>query len=257
MNALSRPDTFARHGTALQSLAEAYETIDQLRARVAWLEDQLGANEPVPPCLGLTPAEAATLRVLLKRDIALKSAIMAATADFHDDERDGKIVDVLVCKLRKKLRRYKITVQTERGAGFRMSAETKARTRALQDASGDLKTIGGVVPTCDGCFAPLRIERGWSRRCPSCRRKLRNMQRRELRATEAGKAGRRTESLKRASRRETDPAYAERRRAKDRDYQATVGKLRREARAEAKARGVSTDDVLRDWRAVPAMQEAA
>ena len=48
-----------------------------------------------------------------------------------DDEPEMKIVDVFICKLRKKIRPFGLEIATVWGLGYRMSPETKAKARAL------------------------------------------------------------------------------------------------------------------------------
>jgi two-component system cell cycle response regulator CtrA len=47
------------------------------------------------------------------------------------DEPDIKIVDVFVCKMRRKLKPYRIIIQTDWGRGYFLPAESKAIAQGL------------------------------------------------------------------------------------------------------------------------------
>jgi hypothetical protein len=70
---------------------------------------------------GLTGSEARVFGCLLERENASKDAIMATL--YRDDGRDEaeiKIVDVFICKIRKKVRPFGIEITTLWGAGYAM-----------------------------------------------------------------------------------------------------------------------------------------
>lgn len=106
---------------------------DDLRERIAHLEAALGMNINPHVVLGLTPHEAAIFGILVERGSATRDQIMHALyALRHDgEEPEVKIVDVLVCKARKKLQRFSISIETVWGQGYRMSAECRDRARKL------------------------------------------------------------------------------------------------------------------------------
>lgn len=97
-----------------------------LRDRVATLEERVRQLEDVltPPWAPpvewrLTSAEARVFAHLMTRDMATKESIMAALySDRADDHVEPKIVDVFVCKMRKKLRPYQIQIETVFGQGY-------------------------------------------------------------------------------------------------------------------------------------------
>lgn len=102
---------------------------DVLRGRVAELEAMLGVTFAAPPILGLTAHEAGLFGFLLRRDFVTKQAALSALYGGMD-EPEIKIIDVFICKLRKKIAPFGIRVETQWGQGYWMDAASKAR--ALQ-----------------------------------------------------------------------------------------------------------------------------
>lgn len=90
--------------------------------------------------LGLTRLEASFLVVLLKRNEADKATLHAVneqqrsfrgTRPNNTDPTDPKIVDVVICKLRKKLKPHNIIIQTLWGAGYFVAPEHRTIALAL------------------------------------------------------------------------------------------------------------------------------
>lgn len=99
---------------------------ERLQGRIDQLEAAMGMHFMAPLSWRLTGHEARVLGVLLAREIATKDAIMAALyRDTGRDEAEIKIVDVFICKLRKKLKPLGFPVQTSWGQGYFLQAETK------------------------------------------------------------------------------------------------------------------------------------
>ncbi len=97
------------------------DEIETLRERVRQLEDLLIPTGVLCPIeWGLTGSEARLFAFLTTRDMATKEQIMHALyADRHNaDEVEPKIVDVFICKLRKKLTPHGVTVDTVWGQGY-------------------------------------------------------------------------------------------------------------------------------------------
>lgn len=109
--------------------------IDRLREQVRALEAALGAEFEPSVVLGLTPHEARLIGVLVKRGQATKDQLMHAlyALRMDGDEPEIKIVDVYVCKVRKKLAPYGITIGTIWGQGYSMSSESRARVCQLTE----------------------------------------------------------------------------------------------------------------------------
>jgi two-component system cell cycle response regulator CtrA len=101
---------------------------DELRARIAELEEALGLAAQPTPMFGLTSQEAVMFGVLLKTANPRKATFMTAIySDEADDPPDEKIIDVMICKMRKKLEPFGIKIDTSSGEGFSMAEESKAR----------------------------------------------------------------------------------------------------------------------------------
>lgn len=117
-------------------LAQRLETVeaenDALRERVAELETILyGDGWHVPLEWGLTASEARVMGVLISREFATKNAIMAALyRDLARDEAEAKIVDVFICKMRKKVAPFGVTVLTIWGEGYRLPPDQRAALSA-------------------------------------------------------------------------------------------------------------------------------
>lgn len=104
-----------------------------LRERIAVLESELMETRSLPIEWRLTPQECRVFGVLVNRELATKSAIM--TALYHDraDEAEEKIVDVFICKMRKKITPFDIEIRTVWGQGYSLDPELRARFRRRAD----------------------------------------------------------------------------------------------------------------------------
>jgi hypothetical protein len=76
---------------------------------------------------GVTNREAMLLAALLKRPEATKDQLLNAMYTVAEDVPEIKIIDVFVCKLRKKLERHAITIETMWGRGYFIAADMRAR----------------------------------------------------------------------------------------------------------------------------------
>jgi hypothetical protein len=88
--------------------------------------------------LRFAPAEATIMDLLLRRESVTAAAIMVATrapADIDNDDRDPKLAEVYISKLRAKLDRLDITIDKIKGVGWRFSPATKAIMRAEIDSA--------------------------------------------------------------------------------------------------------------------------
>lgn len=106
---------------------------ETLRARVSDLEAQLMAADGwhAPLEWQLTSAESIIIGVLVSRGMATKDAFLSALyRDFAKDEAEPKIVDVFVCKARKKLKPFGVTIETIWGQGYRLPEDQRAQLKA-------------------------------------------------------------------------------------------------------------------------------
>ena len=93
----------------------------------------------------LAPTEARLLAALVKRTEMAKAALYAAVWDASADDAPAvKIVDVMVCKLRKKLAPHGIEISTLWGRGFRLPAEAR-ETVLLAVRAHERELAGGAA----------------------------------------------------------------------------------------------------------------
>jgi len=118
----------------LQQRLELVEAENEmLRARVQDLERALhGGDIALPIEWGLTPSEARVFGVLLTKDRVSKDQMMTAMYGLRSncDVAAEKICDVYICKLRKKLKRFEVTIHTDWGQGWRLDPRDRAAFRA-------------------------------------------------------------------------------------------------------------------------------
>lgn len=113
--------------------------IDALTEENARLSDEIATlrrllGQDVNPWvgLGLTASEARLFGLLAKRGQATKDQLHHLCGVNHDGETpDPKIVDVFICKMRKKLGRYDVQIETVWGQGYRIAPDHLARAREL------------------------------------------------------------------------------------------------------------------------------
>jgi two-component system cell cycle response regulator CtrA len=87
---------------------------ESLRGQSSQLEQAIGIAAEPPVMFGLTKSEATTFGVLLSTRLPRRETFMLALfSDRVDDAPDQKIIDVFICKLRKKLKPYGIDVETK------------------------------------------------------------------------------------------------------------------------------------------------
>jgi two-component system, cell cycle response regulator CtrA len=68
----------------------------------------------------------------MQRDVATKEMILTALYNGMD-EPQAKIIDVFVCKMRKKLQSFGIEISTLWGRGYYLTREMKDKVRALRE----------------------------------------------------------------------------------------------------------------------------
>ena len=103
------------------------EEIAMLRERIRQLEMLLQPEGVVvPPEWQLSPTEAMIYRFLLTREMASKRQIMDVIyLGRPGDAPNVKIVDVYICKLRKKLKGRGVEIVTHWGAGYGIAERTR------------------------------------------------------------------------------------------------------------------------------------
>lgn len=110
--------------------------VERLENKVEVLERAMGFLILPPLEWGLTGSEARLFGALLEREMVTKDAAMSALyRDHGDDEPEVKIVDVFICKIRKKIAVFGLTIETIWSVGYRLSPESKALAREMIAAS--------------------------------------------------------------------------------------------------------------------------
>lgn len=121
---------------------KVYELTEQLKA----LKEALSDRDVFPPEWKLTGTEVKALHVLLRKKLASKEDIhIAMGAQDHADQTEIKIVDVYICKLRKKLEPFNVTIDTLWGQGYFLSPES----RTLIESAMTLMRAEKTKPTDD------------------------------------------------------------------------------------------------------------
>jgi DNA-binding winged helix-turn-helix (wHTH) protein len=110
-------------------MSAALSETARLRDRVEELERLLGMRQILPRLWGLTGREADVLGILLRRQVMTHAQLFEAIWG-GDSDRSVKIVEVVVCKLRAKLRPHGVAIRTEHGVGYFIPPESKATARA-------------------------------------------------------------------------------------------------------------------------------
>ena len=108
--------------------------VEQLRERVAWLERCLrGTPDLSYRLFGLSPAEERILAALMGRSVLSKEQLLTITRPDLADANVPEIamVEVFVCRIRKKLKPFGINVTTHWGRGYGLTWEMKVAVRAL------------------------------------------------------------------------------------------------------------------------------
>jgi len=104
---------------------------DRLRSEIETLKECLGFNFLAPLEFRLTPQETKMLGRLLKGGLVTKEAFMSILyRDHGKDEAEIKIVDVFICKLRRKLKPFDLEITTMWGQGYLMPLASISKFRA-------------------------------------------------------------------------------------------------------------------------------
>lgn len=109
-----------------------------LRERIAFLEAILIDCVRLPVEWGLTQQETRVFGTLVNREVATKDAVMAALYSDRagaEGEVEPKIVDVFVCKIRKKLKPFGIEIRTVWGQGYALKPDIRSVYRTAKAAA--------------------------------------------------------------------------------------------------------------------------
>jgi two-component system cell cycle response regulator CtrA len=107
----------------------------QLLDRIEALEQELGLKTEFPPEFSIPRNMMPLLGILLKREIISREgaliAIYSGMPNSWGKEPDPKIIDVFICKLRTRLKKYGVKVSCKWGLGYFMDGENKRKLREL------------------------------------------------------------------------------------------------------------------------------
>jgi two-component system cell cycle response regulator CtrA len=113
---------------------------DALRARVAALEAEvakLSASAEVVvmtpiKAFGLTPTEGKVFARIAATGFATKQDIYATICAGQKTHPEPKVVDVYVHKVRAKVERFDIVIETAHGRGYSIGPDSRAKIAAMQ-----------------------------------------------------------------------------------------------------------------------------
>lgn len=111
--------------------------VETLKEKVAALEAELteGRKASLPACLRLTAKECALLKMLYERAQVTRMTLWNELySHLPNGGPEPKIIDVFICKMRRKLKPHGIGIETIWGQGYRMTPENKARLDELKKA---------------------------------------------------------------------------------------------------------------------------
>lgn len=121
-----------RRHALLVELTNVRAQLDDAREQIRQLMTQKeSVAESLVGVAGLTRSESKVVTTIAKFGRATKTSIYHALYGGNDEDRDPKIVDVLVCKVRQKLKRHDIEIKTVWGTGYTMDAENIAKLSEL------------------------------------------------------------------------------------------------------------------------------
>ncbi len=122
---------------------------ERLRQRVAQLEAEVGRLSSSPQFsvmtpiskFGLTASEGKILARIAATGYASKGDLYACICHGKAIEPEPKVVDVYVCKIRNKLARFDIVIETVHGRGYKLGPESMAKIVAIQTGT-DIELAG-------------------------------------------------------------------------------------------------------------------
>jgi two-component system cell cycle response regulator CtrA len=123
------------------------EENEHLREEVRYLRDLLTPPGFLPAMFPLTATEERAFKALLSREQWSKEALLASI--YYDSQEcdipEIKIIDVIICKLRKKIKHLGIEIETFWNKGYRIAPHMKAKVALILEkelASDRAKTLG-------------------------------------------------------------------------------------------------------------------
>jgi len=151
LTVVSRPiqmsDNQSRKDAYYLEVVRLREELDEANAKIAYLKEMLSPPGMLFPARWkLTEKEARCLRALMASVSLTKEQLLVALYD-TEPEAEIKIVDVFVCKLRTKIARDGLTIETMWGSGYRINPSIKEKiTDAADHARQGIEWMPGVAP---------------------------------------------------------------------------------------------------------------
>ena len=103
---------------------------ERLRAEIDEFKRQLAHEYSAPREWMLTALEERIVGLLVKSESCSKDMLFNGLYGDRLDQPDPKIVDVFICKIRKKLAPFEIEIETLWGRGYRLSDRSRAQLRS-------------------------------------------------------------------------------------------------------------------------------
>lgn len=113
--------------------------VERLRDRVEKLEKSIGLKVVGWPVAGMSAMEWQMAQLLLRRQrISRESAFDAIYGSHHESDQPEslRVIDTIVCRMRKRLRGYGITVKNVWHEGYYLDADSRSRLKELVDGPG-------------------------------------------------------------------------------------------------------------------------
>ena len=138
---------------ATRSISDATERVlrkrlDLVEAETRWLRDMLKSPDFYPKAFGLSGYEGRVLKALMARGVPCSRPSLLASIYFDDSADEVpeiKTVDVMICKLRRKLKRFGIEIETHWGDGYRLKDRALV-TRAVEaEHAKELATAQAIM----------------------------------------------------------------------------------------------------------------
>ena len=121
-------------GSEMSELFALRREVEALRDALEAMRGALASDAGVKiiELAKLTYSERMLLGLLMRRNRATKDQMMTMLyADRPDEEPDSKILDVMICKMRKKLRPHGVEIRTIHGAGYELPSTSREKIKAL------------------------------------------------------------------------------------------------------------------------------
>lgn len=129
---------------------------DELAARVEQIDEALRNDWWMPPAWRLTPSEGALLNAILLRNGGSKQQLHAILfGGAIDGGPEIKIIDVFICKLRRKLKPWGIQIETYWGRGYGIEAASLRLISAIKKGEVPPSLLQGSAIT-DAATRPVK-----------------------------------------------------------------------------------------------------